>query len=78
MLLLLIKQGADVNEQNQWGETPLHWAAMIGPQIIIRDLLSNGADINARANNGETPLTVAVGKKMEALASLFISKGGEE
>ena len=77
-LLLLIEQGADVNDRNQWEETPLHWAAMIGPVKVIHDLLSNGADVNARTNNGRTPLTFAVDKKMKALALLLISKGGEE
>lgn len=53
ILQFLIDNGANVNEKNEDGITPLHLAAW--PEIV-EILVKNGADLEAKSNAGETPL----------------------
>lgn len=53
---LLIKQGADVNQIDSSGETPLYEAARRGCVGILQLLIQNGADVNVMDNLGKTPL----------------------
>ena len=55
----LIQAGRDVNEQNGWGNTPLHKASENGHVEVITALLAAGADKSIEAWLGETPLDVA-------------------
>jgi ankyrin repeat protein len=55
---LLIEQGADVDEKDQFGNTPLHLALRYPD--MVRLLLDSGADVNARNAMGNTPLHLAV------------------
>ncbi len=56
----LIKNGADINEQDPYGGTALHFAADIGAVDIVETLIKNKADVNAKNQNyGMTPLMVA-------------------
>uniref|UniRef100_H3GHM3 TIR domain-containing protein n=1 Tax=Phytophthora ramorum TaxID=164328 RepID=H3GHM3_PHYRM len=36
--------------------TPLHWAAVMGRQRVISELVKHGADVNAKDSHGRTPL----------------------
>ena len=57
----LIQAGGDVNEQDRWGETPLHDASRNGHVEVITALLAGGADktIKDNINGGRTPHDVA-------------------
>ena len=44
MVKLLIEQGANVNIQDESGNTPLHYAAANGKKDIVKYLLDNKAD----------------------------------
>jgi ankyrin repeat protein len=55
---LLIEQGADPNETDQFGNTALH-LALANPQMVEL-LLASGADVNAKNAMGNTPLHLAV------------------
>lgn len=55
----LIKNGADVNAKNEYGETPLHLAASNEYDNMVEFLIKNGADINAKTERGNTPLQYA-------------------
>ena len=52
----LLEHGASVHARNNWGATPLHYAAMKGYTGIAGLLLEHGASVDARDNRGDTPL----------------------
>lgn len=73
----LVEKGANVNEKDDNGITPLHIAAEeigVDHTKIIEYLLENGADPNVKNKEGETPVHVAVNGRPESLESLL--KGG--
>eukprot|EP00301_Raphidiophrys_heterophryoidea_P017453 c27458_g1_i1.p1 GENE.c27458_g1_i1~~c27458_g1_i1.p1 ORF type:complete len:160 (+),score=41.23 c27458_g1_i1:123-602(+) len=54
--LTYLNLGDDINELENEGLTPLHWACY-GPYIsILTELLSRGADVTIKDSNNETPL----------------------
>lgn len=59
VVLLLLDSGADVNAENDFGWTPLHFAAMVGRKRVAEVLLSRKARIHMRGKSGSTPLHVA-------------------
>ena len=52
----LIRKGADVNARGGMQDTPLHWAAHLGPVSLVQSLVNCGADVNARDYRKQTPL----------------------
>jgi Ankyrin repeats (3 copies)/Ankyrin repeat len=57
---LLLDNGADINIQNQYGETPLHRAiGFLFQEEIVLLLLEKGAKIDIADKNGKTPLDCA-------------------
>jgi hypothetical protein len=51
--------GADVNAQNNDGESVLMWAALSGHVAVAQRLLARGADANAKDRKGSLPLHAA-------------------
>jgi hypothetical protein len=56
---VLVELGADVNQANDYGFTPLHGAAYIGADSLIEFLVSKGAKMEVFDKFGGTPLSVA-------------------
>jgi ankyrin repeat protein len=55
-----IKNGINVNVKNNAGNTPLHSAAAVNPDVaVVRYLIAQKADVKARNNDRKTPLDVA-------------------
>ena len=92
LVKLLIAAGADVNQADKDGETPLHNAAIFGHAECVKLLLAAGADVNAKGNakvnddNDDdtwnsytscTPLIVAVGNDHAECAKLLIAAGAD-
>ncbi|GEM_PF-2795672 len=73
----LLNRGADSNEKDTEGATPLHYASGHGHLEIAKYLILMGADVNARDSAGCTPLHGACGSLMKDLAELLISKGAD-
>src|SRR5690606_3402303 len=63
----LIELGADVNEATSTGWTPIHAAAYIGANRVIRLLAEKGADLDVPNGCGQTPIDLAVGRKVIGL-----------
>ena len=56
LVRLLIQEGADVNAQDEDGESPLHGAmARSDNYNVARTLIENGAELSSRAIDGKTP-----------------------
>jgi len=69
LLRLLLNAGADSNQRDGDGYTPLMWAAMYSPDNVAL-LLRYGADVRAVAKNGPTAFDWASGNKEECLQLL--------
>lgn len=53
---MLINKGADVNDQDNNGQTALNWATRLGHDQVAKILIDNNADLNFQDNQGFTPL----------------------
>ena len=78
-VLRAIRQGADVNERDENGNTALIFAASKRPRVvIIRALLEGGADATARNNDGATALIFAAAKTMRPdVITLMLNAGAD-
>jgi ankyrin repeat protein len=56
MVELLIELGANPNQRDKHGCTPLHYNSFENPIDVIWAFVKHGADVNALSNNGTTPL----------------------
>lgn len=74
---LMLGKGANVNEQTNDGNTPLHNAVSRGRVSLTTFLLEHGADPNARNNDGMTPIFSLRGDSALAIARLLIEHGAD-
>jgi ankyrin repeat protein len=79
---LLLEHGADVNAEDDWGRTPLMWAAERAPVETVQFLIDSGADIHrisGKGSNGvcneETALQLARRKKRDVVVALLLQCG---
>jgi hypothetical protein len=63
--------GANVNEQDDIGNTPLHAACYRGRQDVVEALMSCGADVNITNDDKRTPAQQAIYHKHEELLPLL-------
>jgi ankyrin repeat protein len=84
---LLVEHGANINEIDDWGRTPLMWAALYATAETVQYMLELGADVNrvSEANmNGirsnETALALAGerGRCCESAVAVLLSHGARE
>jgi ankyrin repeat protein len=67
--------GADINQQNVDGETPLHVAAAKGRMVVVKLLLKHSAEIDAADRDGHSPLYGAVMADRTQVAQYLVEQG---
>lgn len=73
----LVQQGANINAQDHFGNSPLHAAVQNGNLIIIRILLDSGADTNIQNNFGNTPIWIAKPAQPTEVFKLLLQFGAD-
>ena len=73
-----LADGADINEKDKDGNTPLFDAAYYGHKEIVELLIASGADVNAKDDDGETTLDFAYKPEITELLRKHGGKTGEE
>lgn len=75
----LVKQRANINAVDMYGQTPLHYAAMRGNEVACRDLLAfkNMIDVECKDNQGITPLHCAALHNQVEIARMLIDAGAD-
>ena len=54
-----------IDAVDEFGQTPLHRAALRGASVCCMHLIQRGANINRKDDNGNTPMGMAVFEKHE-------------
>ncbi|HEY4714775.1 MAG TPA: ankyrin repeat domain-containing protein, partial [Aquirhabdus sp.] len=73
----LITNGADINNKNNEGDTPLHEASRFGWLEIAQCLVTNGATINPRNYQGEIPFHIAVRNGYLEIVQCLVMNGAD-
>lgn len=73
----LVKQGANVNEADAKGITPLMYAAMSGKTEAVEALLSLGANLNAQDKYGYSALIHSLSYGYEDMSQLLIESNAD-
>jgi ankyrin repeat protein len=71
---ILLKHGADINQPDNYGQTPLHGASyskMGSCYDCVELLVEKGADLSAKNSYGQTPYDVAVKYNKRRVTNYF-------
>ena len=74
---VLLSRGADPDERDGTGQTPLVYAVLSGRSEIVERMLATTADPDRPGRNGLTPLMAAVNTGREDLLVLLLSAGAD-
>ena len=79
MVRSLLEAGADVNSQDDKGETPLHWAARGGNDCsaVAELLLASGAEVDKESNVLTFPLSIAAETGNTKVCSVLLRAGAD-
>ena len=72
---LLLREGANINQKNERGNTALHYAAERGKIEVVKLLLDNRADPNPVDTRGNTPLHYAANNGYPETCKLLLENG---
>ena len=73
----IIEQGADINEKDELGNTPLIKAASRNFADMVEMLINAGAEVNCANDIGQTPLLMWAGVGDVETARFVIEHGGD-
>jgi len=73
----LVKHGADINKEDEYGKTPLFYACLEGHENIVKYLIKYGAEINKSDLTDGTPLFDACDKGHENIVKYLIEYGAD-
>ena len=77
---MLVARGADLDAEDEDGDTPLHWASKRDGDFasaVVGKLLEAGADPNARGSLGATPLHRAAKQGYMQAIEMLIARGAD-
>jgi ankyrin repeat protein len=72
-----LRSGADPNERDSAGSTPLHAAVRASDAVAIRSLVVAGAEVDAHDHSGRTALQVAARKGDWKIVSMLLRRGAK-
>jgi ankyrin repeat protein len=67
----LLREGADANAHDAFGQTALMYAASAGHQAIVEELIDAGANVEARNRNNKSSFDLAGARGHAAVATLL-------
>jgi ankyrin repeat protein len=68
----------EADAKDEYGLTPLSWAAREGHESVVRLLLERGAELDSKSSfDGKTPLSLAAREGHEAVVRLLLERGAE-
>lgn len=73
----LLDDGADVDQQDEQGWTPLNWASGQGDEAMVRLLLDRGADVTKTGRDNRTPTMIAKAAGHSGVAALLTEREKE-
>lgn len=71
MALILIENGAGLNEQDENGLTALMHASQNGHTETALMLIEKGADLNKQDKEGRTALSITIAKELDSVTSMI-------
>jgi ankyrin repeat protein len=74
---LAISQGSNLDELDDFGNSPLHWAVIGGYEDIVLELLEAGADPNVISSDGITPKWSAADFGLTGIETPLAAYGGK-
>ena len=74
---IMMEAGADVDLQDEDGETILHWAAGNAHNDVLTRLIVMGADVNHQNRAGQTPLFRAAKRGHTAIVRIMMESGAD-
>jgi ankyrin repeat protein len=76
-ILALFQDGYHMDSKDNYGQTPLSWAAENGHEAVVIMLLEMSAEIDSKDNCGQTPLLWAIRNGHEKVVSRLFERGAE-
>ncbi|CAH0055577.1 unnamed protein product [Clonostachys solani] len=76
-LEIMLREGVEVNSQDQYHRTPLFWAAGAGYEAAVKVLLEQGAEVNTEDYYYQTPLSWAAEGGYESVVRLLLDNGAK-
>ena len=73
----LLEHGADINVQDQFGHTPLHWASFNGVLRVVHQLLDRAADVEVKNDEGKTVSQDEADRGYDEVVELLRELGGK-
>lgn len=77
IMKLLLNAGADINQKNKLGESPIFHATRENNIDIVKFLLDSGANINTKTNRGSTPLSNAAYNNYIDMIKELVKRGAD-
>lgn len=69
--------GFDLDQQDQFGATLLHWASLKGQLSVVKFLIDRNVDVNRRDENKQTPLLWAATENRVVVGKYLLEHGAD-